>query len=127
MPKRSPRERQGLRSSKGARTRGTSNANEAIDWNISSDEASNDDEIVMNTPSEQSEEEAAPENTETAEERKLRLAKEYLERIRLEEKEKEEGEESEEGETDDEGVEQRVEQRLQREAEEVRLYKVCDG
>ena len=33
----------------------------------------------------------------------------------------------EEGETDDEGVEQRVEQRLQREAEEVRLYKVCDG
>ncbi len=116
-----------MRSSKGARTRGTSNANEAIDWNISSDEASNDDEIVMNTPSEQSEEEAAPENTETAEERKLRLAKEYLERIRLEEKEKEEGEESEEGETDDEGVEQRVEQRLQREAEEVRLYKVCDG
>ena len=109
-----------MRSSKGARTRGTSNANEAIDWNISSDEASNDDEIVMNTPSEQSEEEAATE-------RKLRLAKEYLERIRLEEKEKEEGEESEEGETDDEGVEQRVEQRLQREAEEVRLYKVCDG
>ena len=125
MPKRSPR--QGLRSSKGARTRGTSKANEAIDWNISSDEASNDDEIVMNTPSEQSEEEAAPENTEAAEERKLRLAKEYLERIRLEEKEKEEGEESEEGGTDDEGVEQRVEQRLQREAEEVRLYKVCDG
>lgn len=116
-----------MRSSKGARTRGTSKANEAIDWNISSDEASNDNEIVMNTPSEQSEEEAAPENTETAEERKLRLAKEYLERIRLEEKEKEEGEESEEGETDDEGVEQRVEQRLQREAEEVRLYKECDG
>ena len=116
-----------MRSSKGARTRGTSNANEAIDWNISSDEASNDDEIVMNTPSEQSEEEAAPENTETAEERKLRLAKEYLERIRLEEKEKEEGEDSEEGETDDEGVEQRVEQRLQREAEEVRLYEECDG
>ena len=123
MPKRSPRGRQGLRSNKGARTRDTNNANEAIDWNISSDEASNDDEIVMNSSSESSEEEQVPENNETAEERKLRLAKEYLERIRLEEK----GEESGEGETDDEGVEQRVEQRLQREAEEVFLSYRCHG
>lgn len=127
MPKRSPRGRQGLRSNKGARTRDTNNANEAIDWNISSDEASNDDEIVLNSASESSEEEQVPEDNETVEERKLRLAKEYLERIRLEEKEKEEDEEFGEGETDDEGVEQRVEQRLQREAEEVFLLFCCYG
>ena len=60
-----------------------------------------------------------PEDLETAEERKLRLAKEYLEKVRLEEEEKDEDGASDYSGTEDEGVEERIEKRLQREADEV--------
>ena len=49
----------------------------------------------------------------------LRLAKEYLEKIRLEEGENEGESGLSEESSEDEGVEERVEKRLQREAEEV--------
>ena len=59
------------------------------------------------------------EDNETVEEKKLRLAKEYLEKIRLEEGENEGESGLSEESSEDEGVEERVEKRLQREAEEV--------
>lgn len=68
----------------------------------------------MNSVSDHSEKEENEEVKETIEEKKLRLAKEYLNKVRLEEEER-----SETDVTDDEGVEERIEKRLQREAEEV--------
>ena len=73
----------------------------------------------MNSASDHSEKEEEEEVKETIEEKKLRLAKEYLNKVRLEEEEA-----SGSDVTDDEGVEERIEKRLQREAEEVGLLAV---
>ena len=90
-----------------------------MDWNISSGEESGEEDVVLDSVSEHSEEGETEEAKETVEEKKLRLAKEYLNKVRLEEEEA-----SESDLTDDEGVEERIERRLQREAEEV-WFVVC--
>ena len=110
MAKRSGRGRQQPHSKKPTRTQ---------DWNISSDEAEGEENLEFQSVSDNSEEEVNPEDLETAEERKLRLAKEYLEKVRLEEEEKDEDGASDYSGTEDEGVEERIEKRLQREADEV--------
>ena len=119
MAKRSGRGRQQPHSKKPARTQGESRRNDDIDWNISSDEAEGEGNFEFRSASDNSEEEINPEDLETAEERKLRLAKEYLEKVRLEEEEKDEDGDSDHSGTEDEGVEERIEKRLQREADEV--------
>ena len=125
MVKRTSRGRQVPHSKKNARSQGSSNKNDDIDWNISSGEGSDDELLNLDSVSEHSDVEENEEDMETVEEKKLRLAKEYLEKIRMEEDEKEvDGGFSEES-TEDEGVEERIEKRLQREAEEVKLDSFC--
>ena len=119
MAKRSSRGRQQLRSTKSARSQDGNRRNDDLDWNISSGEESGEEDVVLNSVSEHSEEGETEEAKETVEEKKLRLAKEYLTKVRLEEEEA-----SESDLTDDEGVEERIERRLQREAEEV-WFVVC--
>ena len=119
MAKRSSRGRQQLRSTKSARGQDGNRRNDDLDWNISSGEESGEEDVVLNSVSEHSEEGETEEAKETVEEKKLRLAKEYLNKVRLEEEEA-----SESDLTDDEGVEERIERRLQREAEEV-WFVVC--
>ena len=119
MAKRSSRGRQQLRSPKSARSQDGNRRNDDLDWNISSGEESGEEDVVLDSVSEHSEEGETEEAKETVEEKKLRLAKEYLNKVRLEEEEA-----SESDLTDDEGVEERIERRLQREAEEV-WFVVC--
>lgn len=119
MAKRSSRGRQQLRSTKSARSQDGNRRNDDLDWNISSGEESGEEDVVLDSVSEHSEEGETEEAKETVEEKKLRLAKEYLNKVRLEEEEA-----SESDLTDDEGVEERIERRLQREAEEV-WFVVC--
>ena len=107
MAKRPAKGRQQLHSKKNTRTQSAAQKDKDIDWNISSDE----DLLEMDSVSDHSEEEETPVDLETPEEKKLRLAKEYLDKVRVEEEEEESSE--------DEGVEERIEKRLQREAEEV--------
>lgn len=114
MAKRSARGRQQLRSAKSTRTSEGNRKNDDIDWNISSGDESGEEDLVLNSVSDHSEKEEEEEVKETIEEKKLRLAKEYLNKVRLEEEEA-----SGSDATDDEGVEERIEKRLQREAEEV--------
>ena len=75
--------------------------------------------LNLDSVSDHSEMEENAEEIETVEEKKLRLAKEYLEKIRMEEDEKEEEGEFSEESSESDGVEERIEKRLQREAEEV--------
>ena len=119
MVKRTSKGRQVPRSKKNSRNQGSSNQQDNIDWNISSGEGSDEEILNMDSVSEHSDIEEDAEEMETVEEKKLRLAKEYLEKIRMEEDEKEEegGFSDESSESD--GVEERIEKRLQREAEEV--------
>lgn len=119
MAKRSSRGRQQLRSPKSARSQDGNRRTDDLDWNISSGEESGEEDAVLDSVSEHSEEGETEEAKETVEEKKLRLAKEYLNKVRLEEEEA-----SESDLTDDEGVEERIERRLQREAEEV-WFVVC--
>lgn len=114
MVKRTAKGRQVPHSKKNA-TKGSSNRTDDIDWNISSEEASGDEMLNLDSVSDHSDMEEKEEENETVEEKKLRLAKEYLEKVRLEEEDKGISEES----SEDEGVEERIEKRLQREAEEV--------
>ena len=114
MAKRSARGRQQLRSAKSTRTGERNRQEDDIDWNISSGDESGEEDLNLNSVSDHSEKEENEEVKETIEEKKLRLAKEYLNKVRLEEEER-----SESDVTDDEGVEERIEKRLQREAEEV--------
>lgn len=119
MVKRPARGKQQPRSKKVNRNSEGSRKDDDIDWNISSDEAEGEENFDFRSASEHSEEEVNPEDLETVEERKLRLAKEYLAKVRLEEEERYSEDDSELSETDDEGVEERIEKRLQREADEV--------
>lgn len=114
MAKRSSRGRQQLRSAKSARNQDGNRRGDDLDWNISSGEESGEEDVVLNSASDHSREGETEEAKETVEEKKLRLAKEYLNKVRLEEEEA-----SESDLTDEEGVEERIEKRLQREAEEV--------
>lgn len=118
MVKRTSKGRQVPRSKRVTNGNGQSNKKDDIDWNISSDEASDGEMLNMDSVSDHSSAEENEEETETVEEKKLRLAKEYLEKVRLEEEE--EADLSEKS-SEDEGVEERIEKRLQREAEEVRV------
>lgn len=115
MVKRTAKGRAQPRSKRNSGSQNQSNKKDDIDWNISSEEASGDEIVESASSSEYSEEE----DNETVEEKKLRLAKEYLDKIRLEEGENEGDIGLSEESTEDEGVEERVEKRLQREAEEV--------
>ena len=119
MAKRQGRGRQQPHSKKVNRNSDNTRKDDDIDWNISSDEAEGEVNFDFHSASEHSEEEVNPEDLETVEERKLRLAKEYLAKVRLEEEERDIDDDSEISETDDEGVEERIDKRLQREAEEV--------
>ena len=122
MVKRTSKGRQLPRSKKNTRTAGQSNKKDDIDWNISSEEASDEEMLNLDSVSEHSGDEENAEDNETVEERKLRLAKEYLEKIRLEEEDKEEDDGLSEESSEDDGVEERIEKRLQREAEEVNHF-----
>ena len=115
MVKRTAKGRAQPRSKRNTGLSNQSNKKDDIDWNISSEEASGDEMVESASSSEYSEEE----DNETVEEKTLRLAKEYLEKIRLEEGENEGESGLSEESSEDEGVEERVEKRLQREAEEV--------
>ena len=119
MVKRTSKGRQLPRSKKNTRAAGQSNKKDDIDWNISSEGASDEEMLNLDSVSEHSGDEENAEDNETVEERKLRLAKEYLEKIRLEEEDKEEDDGLSEESSEDDGVEERIEKRLQREAEEV--------
>lgn len=121
MVKRTARGRQSIRSAKSTRTNEGNRKNDDIDWNISSGEESGEEDVVLNSVSDHSEKEEEEEVKETIEEKKLRLAKEYLNKVRLEEEEA-----SGSDVTDDEGVEERIEKRLQREAEEVGILASID-
>ena len=85
MVKRTAKGRAQPRSKRNTGLSNQSNKKDDIDWNISSEEASGDEMVESASSSEYSEEE----DNETVEEKKLRLAKEYLEKIRLEEGENE--------------------------------------
>ena len=122
MVKRTSKGRQLPHSKKNTRAARQSNKKDDIDWNISSDEGSDAEMLNLDSVSEHSDEEENVEDNETVEERKLRLAKEYLEKVRLEEEEKEEDDGLSEESSEDDGVEERIEKRLQREAEEVNHY-----
>lgn len=121
MVKRTARGRQSIRSAKSTRTNEGNRKNDDIDWNISSGDESGEEDVVLNSVSDHSEKEEEEEVKETIEEKKLRLAKEYLNKVRLEEEEA-----SGSDVTDDEGVEERIEKRLQREAEEVGILTSID-
>ena len=88
MVKRSGRGRQQPHSKKPTGNQGSEKRNDDVDWNISSDEAEGEENIEWHSTTDNSEEEVNPEDLETVEERKLRLAKEYLDKVRLEEGEK---------------------------------------
>lgn len=119
MVKRSGRGRQQPHSKKPTGNQGSEKRNDDVDWNISSDEAEGEENIEWHSTTDNSEEEVNPEDLETVEERKLRLAKEYLDKVRLEEGEKDEEGGIGSSESEDDGVEERIEKRLQREADEV--------
>ena len=119
MVKRSGRGRQQPHSKKPTGNQGSEKRNDDMDWNISSDEAEGEENIEWHSTTDNSEEEVNPEDLETVEERKLRLAKEYLDKVRLEEGEKDEEGGIGSSESEDDGVEERIEKRLQREADEV--------
>ena len=119
MVKRTSKGRQVPRSKKNSRNSASSNQQDTIDWNISSGEGSDEEMLNLDSASDHSEMEENGEEIETVEEKKLRLAKEYLEKIRMEEDEKEEEGEFSEESSESDGVEERIEKRLQREAEEV--------
>lgn len=119
MVKRTSKGRQVPRSKKNSRNSVSSNQQDTIDWNISSGEGSDEEMLNLDSVSDHSEMEENAEEIETVEEKKLRLAKEYLEKIRMEEDEKEEEGEFSEESSESDGVEERIEKRLQREAEEV--------
>ena len=127
MAKRQGRGRQQPHSKKVTRNSENTRKDDDIDWNISSDEAEGEVNFDFHSASEHSEEEVNPEDLETVEERKLRLAKEYLAKVRLEEEERDIDDDSELSETDDEGVEERIDKRLQREAEEVMRGLFCQS
>ena len=122
MVKRTSKGRQLPRSKKNTKAASQSNKKDDIDWNISSEEGSDDEMLNLDSVSEHSDNEEDVEDNETVEERKLRLAKEYLEKIRLEEEDKEEDDGLSEESSEDDGVEERIEKRLQREAEEVNHF-----
>ena len=119
MAKRQGRGRQQPHSKKVNRNSENTRKDDDIDWNISSEENSDEEMLNLDSVSEHSGDEENVEDNETVEERKLRLAKEYLEKIRLEEEDKEEDDGLSEESSEDDGVEERIEKRLQREAEEV--------
>lgn len=119
MVKRSGRGRQQPHSKKATGNQRNEKRNDDVDWNISSDEAEGEENMEWHSTTDNSEEEVNPEDLETVEERKLRLAKEYLDKVRLEEGEKDGEGEAGSSESEDDGVEERIEKRLQREADEV--------
>jgi ribosomal RNA-processing protein 9 len=119
MPKRPAKGRSQVRSRKAAKGQNNPSRKDDIDWDISSGEGSDSENMPVQSASDQSDVEESIEDNETAEEKKLRLAKEIINKVRLEEEEKDETFDSEEDTTDDDGVERRVEERLQRKADEV--------
>ena len=127
MAKRSGRGRQQPHSKRATGNQGNEKRNDDVDWNISSDEAEGEENMEWHSTTDNSEEEVDPEDLETVEERKLRLAKEYLDKVRLEEGEKDGEGEIGSSESEDDGVEERIEKRLQREADEVFPFSAFHG